>query len=496
MRLAALLALCAAALALARPAHAAPPDGSIVTYHNSPARTGAYIVPGLTSARAATLRRDAGFDGRVPGHVYAQPLYWRAPGAAHGLVIVATETDIVVALDAVTGREVWRSVLGTPARAEDLPCGDIAPLGITGTPVIDAARGTVYLDAMVMRGGQARHEVFALALADGSVRGGWPVDVAAGLRAHGMAFDPLIQNERGALSLVGGRLFVPFGGHDGDCRDYRGWVVSLSVAPAAVVGAWHTWASKGGIWAPGGLADDGHDLYATTGNTEGAQDWSGGEAVIRLPPDLAWHADAQSFFAPANWRDLDAADLDMSGTGPLPLDLDGRALVLALGKDGNAYLLDRAYLGGIGRPLVLRQVAQSAIITAPATWRDGAVAMVAFQAVLAGCPNGKSEGGIGALRVTGGARPDVRMAWCAALDGRGSPVVTTSDGTHDPIVWAAGAEGDERLHGFRGDTGAPVFAGGGAADRMAGVRRFVTVLVADGRFYVAGDGRVYAFAPP
>jgi hypothetical protein len=58
----------------------------------------------------------------------------------------------------------------------------------------------------------------------------------------------------------------------------------------------------------------------------------------------------------------------------------------------------------------------------------------------------------------------------------------------------AGAEGDNRLHGFRGDNGRPVFAGGGEQDTMPGLRHFVTILAADGRLYVAGDGRLYAFS--
>lgn len=499
MRPAALLVLCVA-LCLARPAGAAAPAGDVPTYHGNPARTGHYVTPGMTWRRAGALRRDTAFDGSLSGHVYAQPLFWQPPGAARALLIVATETNIVQALDARTGREVWQRTLGTPARSGDLPCGDISPLGVTGTPVIDPATGTLYLDAMVMRQGRPAHLVFALALSDGAERPGWPVDVAAGLRARGMTFQPALQNERGALSLIGDRLYVPYGGHMGDCGDYHGWVVGISVTRPGVFGAWRTAASKGGIWAPGGLAWDGQALYATTGNTEGATRWGGGEAVLRLPPDLAWQPDARSFFAPANWKALDDADLDMSGTGPLPIDLPGdgapRALLLALGKDGNAYLLDRDHLGGIAAPLARLPVAESQIITAPATWTDGTAAMVAFQATLARCPGGRTVSGIAALRIAGGAPPSVGVAWCAALDGRGAPVVTTTDGTHDPIVWAVGAEGDERLHGFRGDTGAPLFTGGGAAERMAAVRRFSTILVAGGRLYVAGDGRLYAFTLP
>ena len=87
-------------------------------------------------------------------------------------------------------------------------------------------------------------------------------------------------------------------------------------------------------------------------------------------------------------------------------------------------------------------------------------------------------------------------AWCARLDGRGAPIVTTTDGRAEPIVWAVGAEGDDRLHGFRGDTGEEIFTGAAAGDEMSRLRHFATILVAAGRFYIAGDGRIFAFGLP
>ena len=103
--------------------------------------------------------------------------------------------------------------------------------------------------------------------------------------------------------------------------------------------------------------------------------------------------------------------------------------------------------------------------------------------------------GIGAIAVTADASYRLNPAWCARLDGRGAPIVTTTDGRSDPIVWAVGAEGDDRLHGFRGDTGQEIFTGA-ADDRMSGLRHLATILVAAGRFYIAGDGRIFAFELP
>ena len=79
------------------------------------------------------------------------------------------------------------------------------------------------------------------------------------------------------------------------------------------------------------------------------------------------------------------------------------------------------------------------------------------------------------------------------MRGRGSPIVTTTDGRSNSIVWIVGAEGDNRLRGYRGDTGQPIFTGGGLAEAMSGLRHFQTLIAAGDRLYVAADGRVYAF---
>ncbi|MCL2429234.1 MAG: PQQ-like beta-propeller repeat protein, partial [Alphaproteobacteria bacterium] len=436
------------------------------------------------------------FDGRIDGQVYAQPLYWRAPGAQRGLVIVASEDDRVFALDADSGRIVWRTALGPPVAGTTLPCGNIDPLGVTGTPVIDQRRGALYLDAMVDDRGTPRHRIYGLRLSDGAIMAGFPIDVAAGLAARGVRFDPAAQDQRGALTILDGRIFVPFGGHYGDCSDYHGGVVAISVEPPQLTGAWTTRAAKGGIWAPGGVSEAGGQLYFSTGNTEGAPIWLDGEAILRVGPDLAHTTDSRAFFAPSDWKELDEDDLDLGGVTPLPVTVSGNEWLLALGKDGNAYLLNRANLGGIGGAIAIQRAARGAIITAPALYPDRDAMVVVYQARGALCPNGSSVSGIGALAVRSDPSHPLSAAWCARLDGRGAPIVTTTDGRSDAIVWVAGAEGDDRLHGYRGDNGGEIFAGGGPRDGMTRLRHFATILVADEHFYIAGDGRLFAYRLP
>lgn len=477
---------------------ATPTDTTVAFYHGAPDRAGNYIVSNLNWQSAGTVRRDQMFDGRVEGHIYAQPLYWRPPGSERGLIIAATESDFVYALDAATGRVVWRTAVGRPAPRAALPCGNIHPLGITGTPVIDATRGAVYFDAMNDDRGSPRHLVYGLRLADGSVLPGFPIDVAAGLAMRGIRFNAVAQNQRGALALLNGRIFVPFGGHFGDCGDYHGVVAALGLDPPQLLGAWITRASKGGIWAPAGLSEADGSLYFSTGNTEGARDWGDREGVFHVGPDLAHSTDPRDFFAPSNWKELDDDDLDLGGVTPLPLTLPGSPipLLLALGKDGKAYLLDRASLGGPGGALAVRPAARGVIITSAAAYPLRDAVLVAYQARGALCPNGAYVSGIAALAVTAGTSNGLHSAWCTPLDGSGAPIVTTTDGSSEPTVWAVGAEGDDRLHGFRGDTGEEIYAGAGTGDGMKGLRHFATVLVAAGRFYIAGDGHIFAFELP
>jgi outer membrane protein assembly factor BamB len=478
-----------AALLLALPVARAQ---AVATYHGDASRSGNFAVPGLTWERARGLHLDPGFHPRFPGHLYAQPLFWQ------GRLIVATEDDEVAAIDARNGRPAWHRALGRPVPLSALPCGNIDPLGITGTPVIDAARRTIYLDAVVDEGGGMHHRVFALSLDDGHVLPGWPVDIAAALAAKGEHFDARFQNQRGALALFGGRVYVAFGGHWGDCGDYRGWVVGIGEADPHEFVAWHTRAPGGAIWGQGGVVSDGKALYVATGNTMGARNWSDGEAVIRLAPDLRHDDDPADFFAPSDWRRLDARDQDLGGSSPLPLDLANAGgtqhLILALGKDRRAYLADRDRLGGIGGQLVTETVADSVVITAPAAYPAPARAtpgiMVAFHAAGAHCPVARDDNALTVLKITAGTPPRMTTAWCGALRGAGSAMVTTTDGRADPIVWLLGAEGDERLHGYRGDTGAPLVE----SRPLAGLHHFQTLIAAAGRLYVGADGRLYAFA--
>jgi len=473
-------------------------DPAVLQHHKNATRDGHYVDPLLTKAAAARMRHDATFNAAVAGRTYAQPLFWAATSLGEkDLLFVVTEQNQVSALDASSGAVVWQRVVGTPVRRNSLPCGNVDPLGITGTPVIDARSRTLFLAAMTTPDGGAtkNHQIFALSIDDGAPRPGWPVDVSARARAGSVTFDSAVQHQRGALALLGGMLYVPYGGHFGDCGEYRGWVVGVPTANPAALTAWATRATGGGVWAPGGIASDGTSIYVATGNTFGATAWSDGEAIIRLAPDLRFSRQPTDFFTPTNWESLDQADEDLGGSGPILFRAPGASpseLIVALGKDGKAYLIDRATMGGISAALARLEVSRGPIINAAAAYTTTQGTYVVFNGRGVGCPDGR-VGDLTAIRIGAASPPTLAVAWCATQQGRGSPIVTTTDGKSDAIVWSVGAERDNRLRAFDGDTGAVIFDGGGPDDAMSRVQRFQTPIAAQGRIFVAGDDRLHAF---
>jgi uncharacterized repeat protein (TIGR01451 family) len=482
----------------------APVD--VLQHHRNPTRDGLYIDPLITQAAATTTRRDLSFCASFAGPIYAQPLYVNNGPNGTAAFIVATEQNNVMAVAAADGSPIWLSNLGTPVPRAQLPCGNIDPLGITGTPVIDPDARAVYVAAMTTPddGTTKQHQIVALSLDDGSILPGWPVSVE-GIASGGATFDSAVQGQRDALLLNAGVLYVSYGGHFGDCGAYHGWVVAVPVADPGSLTAWATSAEKGGVWAPGGLATDGQSVFAITGNTFGATDWMGGEAIIRLGPGATFSGDPADYFAPSNWQQLDAADLDLGGSGPVLInvpDATPSRLIVALGKNGVAYLEDPGNLGGVGtgdgfsgEGLQSKLVSNGVIRNAAAAYTAPSGTYVVFNTnsgAGVGCPG--TTGNLVALKIGASAPPSIDVAWCANVPGRGSPIVTTSDGTSEPVVWAVSTETTNRLFAFNGETGEILFSGGGPDEQMSFVRRFQTPIAVNGRIIVAADDQLFVFS--
>ena len=345
------------------------------TYHRDPARTGA--APGLS---ALGPLRNA-WSTQLDGAVYGEPL------VVGGRVIAATESDTVYALDAASGQIVWQRNLGSPVERSALPCGDIDPLGITGTPVYDPATGLVFAVAELSGG---HHELAGLDVSDGALVVRRDVEPPRG--------DPLAYQQRAALALLGGRVYIAYGGLYGDCSDYTGTVLSVSTSGGGPIDSYVVPTSReGGIWAPGGPAVDGSRLLVGVGNGESTTSYDGSDSVLSL--DASLHR--TDFFAPSSWAQENAADADLGSMTPVRVG----PYVFMDGKAGTAYLLDPNHFGGIGGA-----VAQSSLCRAFGT------PAVSGTTLYVPCRDGLQQ-----VTVTDPAA--IHAGWKLPLHAAGSPVI-------------------------------------------------------------------------
>jgi hypothetical protein len=463
------------------PAHA---QVNVTQKNNNLSRDGHYIDAAFTPAYAANLTRDLNFNGTIVGNVHAQPLYIES-GPNGPMVIVVTASNNVYALNANTGVPIWSRTDIGPAVTSGLNCGNINPVGIIGTPVVDLASRSLFFDALI-QGNPIKHFVYSLNVDTGATNANWPAD----LNNAGIGFTSLDQEDRGALALVNGIVYVPFSGYLGDCGNYHGWVVGVHIDKPSMVAGWATEAPKGGIWGHSGVASDGINMFVITGNTvtSPGDPWSGGEAIVRLQAGPTFSGNPTDFWAPANWQALDGSDTDLGGCSAILIDVPGATpshLVLALGKDGNAYLVNRDNLGGVAGPVTSLGVDGTLRGQSSATYTTAQGTYFVFRA--------EDSSQIKAYKITATNPPTIVSAWNASQSGRGSPWVTTTDGTSNAIVWVVGAQGDNRLHGYNGDTGEEIYAG---SDVMTGTRKWNSGIAARGSIYVANDNKVYKFNVP
>lgn len=265
---------------------------------------------------------------------------WAQPLVHDGLVIAATDTDELVALNESTGQVVWQASTGTPVPASDLPCGDISPtVGITSTPVIDPAANEVFAVADTVTGQTIERELYAFNVATGAPVAGFPVDVEP------PGDTPADQLQRAALALDDGEIVIGYGGNYGTCSADHGWLIAVSESG----GSEHTFevdataGDLGGVWGSGDgpAIDSSGNIWAATGNGDSGATYDYQESVLKLGLSL----NLLDNWAPSNWEALDEADLDVGSSEPLLLPND---LVFQIGKAGVGYLLSASHLGGDG----------------------------------------------------------------------------------------------------------------------------------------------------
>ncbi len=309
---------------------ATAPTADWPTYHRDNARTG--LAAGLAPVSGSLQRA---WQTTLDGAVYGQPL------AVGDMILAATENDTVYALDQGGGEVRWKTNVGTPQPKAQLPCGDISPLGITGTMAYDQPTGRVFAVAETPGG---THTLYGFDVVTGKVVVRKVVDPPKG--------DPIAHQQRGALTVLNGRVYVAYGALAGDCSNYVGSVVSVTTDGTDPLSYAIPTKRQAGIWGPAGgtVADD--TLLYSVGNGSSTTTYDGSDSVIALSPATLKRVD---YFAPATWADDNATDLSLGSSNPTLL---GQWVYVGT-KRTSAYVLRRGSLGGIGGEVTKATVCES-----------------------------------------------------------------------------------------------------------------------------------------
>ena len=475
------------------------------------------------------------FACAVDGEVYAQPLYvanFAIAGGTHNVVLVATMNDSVYAFDADASSCVpyWqKSFLGTGVTpvppADTGEDGDINTIiGITGTPVIDPATGTLYVVAKTKEPTGYFQRLHALDLATGSEKFNGPADISSAITVPGsgdtgeatcpgsagnVPFCPLRENQRPGLLLLNGTVYVAWASH-GDIQPYHGWVIGYDAADltqAPIVFNTTPNGGLGGIWmtGTGPAADADGNIYVITGN--GTFDTMGtrtnyGDSFIKLRT-AGGGLSVGDFFTPANQSFLDSNDFDVGSGGAIVVDSAGAHPHLVIGgdKQGVLYVIDRDNMTGFNPDgdQILQTVPITAgpacticrIFSTPAFW-EGKLYVVAVRDVLKQYT--VANGVLSAL-------PALQASDTFGFPGA-TPAIS-SNGAANGIVWAL----DTSNNGTHGSVSGPAIlfaydatnlnklysSPASGAEAAGNAVKFTVPTVANGKVYVGTQTELSVF---
>jgi hypothetical protein len=327
----------------------APAQVNVLTQHNDNARTGANLSETILTPSRIDVRHFGLLAKRiVDDQVYGQPLYVSnvtIAGGSHSVVYITTVNNSVYAFDAneaSASPPYWHVNFGAPASLDEgkFGCTDMnGNMGIVGTPVIDAASGTFYVVALTRAAGGYVQRLHALDLSTGADLPSSPAMISA------PGFDALQQNQRPALLLSNGVVYVGYASHC-DKGSYHGFLLGYdarSLKQVAIFNASPT-GNAASIWqsGQGPAADASGNIYFVTGNGswDGVSNYS--ESFIKLDS----HLQLLDWFTPSNHEELDRKDNDLNSSGAMLIP--GTSLVTDGGKEGVLYLIDGKHMGHLG----------------------------------------------------------------------------------------------------------------------------------------------------
>jgi hypothetical protein len=495
----------------------------VFTHHNDNARTGQNLnetVLTASNVRSVSFGKLASYT--IDGIAHASPLYVanvNIPGVGlRNVVYVATEHDSVYAFDAdgAGGNPLWKvSFINPAAGITTVPngdtgeCCDIAPeIGITGTPVIDPSTGTLYVVAKTKEGSSTYvQRLHALDVTSGAEKFGGPVVIQASVPGNGtgsvngtLSFNQLRENQRTALLLYNGIVYMGFGSH-GDNQPYHGWLLGYNATTLQRVLAFNSTPNGegGGIWqSGGGLAiDSAGNFYFATGDGSysiniGGTDY--GDTFVKFNPASG----VLDYFTPHDQATLDNSNLDLDAGGMILLpDQPGTHphLLVSAGKNGTIYVVDRDNMGHYNTPDRNVQTLDNIFpfgtplpgnYSSPVYFNGavyfGPVADVVQMFTLSN----------GLLSTSATSTTPQTFAY------PGGALSISANGTSNGILWAVqkNGSGAGSLHAYDASNIATELYNSdqaGARDQLDPAAKFSVPVVVNGRVFVATEGRLTIF---
>ncbi|HEV2654225.1 MAG TPA: hypothetical protein VGT82_04675 [Ktedonobacteraceae bacterium] len=361
-----------------RTQHHTPQNTAVLTFHNDLFRSGQNLNETILNTKNVNARL---FGKRVSypvdGQIYTQPLFVpnvTIKGRTYNVVYVATENDSVYAFDAdqrTASAPLWHTSFIHRPDITPVPPGDVYTshknqdltphIGITGTPVIDLASGTLYVVAFTLEKGSPVQRLHGLDIRTGKDRPGSPVVIAASMEGKGydnkngrITFRADRGNQRAALLLYRGIVYICEAAF-GDSDPYHGWILGYDArtyqqVPHAVYSDSPD-GQKGGIWMSGAApaVDNNGYMYLTTGNGDMNLNRGGrnaGDSIVKL--DIQHALLVSDYFTPFNQVCLDGRDDDLSSGGVLLLPDQKSShphVLVAIGKEGRVYVIEREHMG-------------------------------------------------------------------------------------------------------------------------------------------------------
>ncbi|HVI07394.1 MAG TPA: pyrrolo-quinoline quinone [Candidatus Binatia bacterium] len=506
---------------------------NVTTYHYDNARVGQNThETALTTSLVNSTTFGKLFSQPVDGQIYAQPLVvynLSIGGKPHTVVFVATENDSVYAFDGNgnTGTDanpLWHvSFIDAAKGITTVPSSDLGTIaispqiGITGTPVIDPNNDTLYVVAATKENGVYYQRLHALNVTTGAEQHGSPVVISAKVKGTGsgsfggyISFDPFRSNQRPALLLLNGVVYISWASHGLEAKYiYHGWVIGYNETSLAQAGAFCITANgdQGGVWQSGnGLAADSlGNIFFISGNgtfdaNKGGPDY--GMSYVKLASSSMSVID---YFTPFNQATESAGDKDLGSGGmlliPYQSSTTNHYLAVGAGKDGNMYLVNRNDMGKFnskGNSQIVEEIPLAfgghSVYSSPAFWNSNLYYWA-------------TQDYLRIFQLNNGLIGTTPIATSAfTLASPGATPVISSNGTTNGIVWALDSSGSNItppapavLHALDAQTAAELYNStqAGTRDTAGNAVRFTLPVVANGKVYLgtANELDVYGLLP-